>query len=260
MRNYIVIVEGVTDSGVVEAILEKGLHFKPYQNTSQLNDLLKQMIGNYPTQTGELKRTNSPMFYTKDDINVAIKLSNGCTNIPKDIANLLELILINEDEFNGFLIITDTDKKSRESLMHEYKLSLKDKDIELSENVIIYDNNKYICDFLFVPSYEQGAIEKILLQCSQMLYSDIYSISQDVVNRMNASVYEKYRKDWASDKTIQSFYMDKMQFGVISSVLKPDKPNRITIKDKIITTQNFSVLLGIKEFKYIYDFLDKKLQ
>ena len=50
-------------------------------------------------------------------------------------------------------------------------------------------------------------------------------------------------------------YADKVQFGAISTVLKPDKPVRFSIKDKIIRTKykkNIYEDTGIRSFIYIF--------
>lgn len=53
----------------------------------------------------------------------------------------------------------------------------------------------------------------------------------------------------AKDKDIQEFYADKVQFGAISTVLKPDKPVRFSIKDKLIRTGYKASYMEIAEFK-----------
>ena len=41
------------------------------------------------------------------------------------------------------------------------------------------------------------------------------------------------RQSWGT-KQVQNFYADKVQFGIISTILKPDKTIAMTIRDKII--------------------------
>lgn len=64
----------------------------------------------------------------------------------------------------------------------------------------------------------------------------------------------------AKDKDIQEFYADKVQFGAISTVLKPDKPVRFSIKDKLIRTGYKASYMEIAEFKMLYDFLQNNLE
>lgn len=260
MKNYIIITEGMTDSGVVESILENGLNFTTYKNKNELNELLDSMIGHYPTLTGDLMRQPSPMFYYKNDVSVAIVLSNGCTNIVTTVANHLETIINCENvEFSGFLIINDTDKYTEETLTQKYIGEFEKRDITFYDNTIKFEDKEYSCFFNFIPHNEVGAIEKVLLQCAENIYEDIFNLSKTTRMKLEQPDFEGYRKMWATDATIQSFYMDKAQFGIISSVLKPDKPHRIFIKDKLLTKQQIPKFCDIDEFMYIYNFLKNHL-
>ena len=51
---------------------------------------------------------------------------------------------------------------------------------------------------------------------------------------MQPEYAEIRKKCWAKKDEIQEFYADKVQFEAISAVLKPDRPVRFAIKDKII--------------------------
>lgn len=52
MKYYAIIVEGRTDSALIEAMLEKEFGFKAYTNKKDLPDIFVQMMGKYPQQTG----------------------------------------------------------------------------------------------------------------------------------------------------------------------------------------------------------------
>ena len=55
-------------------------------------------------------------------------------------------------------------------------------------------------------------------------------------------------------------YADKVQFGAISTVLKPDKLVRFSIKDKIIRTKYKKIYMKIPEFEVLYTFLEENLK
>lgn len=64
---------------------------------------------------------------------------------------------------------------------------------------------------------------------------------------------------WAKKASIQEFYSDKVQFGAISTVLKPDKPVRFAIKDKLIKKKYFDKYMALPEFKKLHNFLQNNL-
>lgn len=73
--------------------------------------------------------------------------------------------------------------------------------------------------------------------------------------------YNDIRKEcWAKDKKIQEFYADKVQFGIVSSVVKPDRPLRFTIKDKLFHKNCLDDYKKLPEFKLLLDFLQDNLR
>ena len=71
-KYYVLIAEGITDSSLLEAVLEKYLCYTQYEKVDHLPELFKEMIGKYPTGKGELKRQDSPTFYYKNNVGVAV--------------------------------------------------------------------------------------------------------------------------------------------------------------------------------------------
>lgn len=135
---YILVSEGVTDCSLIEVMIEKFLCFKPYDNVKSLPELFKQMIGQYPAISGELKRQDSPTFYYKDDICIAVKQANGFSNIPQRVSALIE-ILDKEtlyEQFGGFLVFCDTDMKSKQETEAIFRKSFEENDIEYVGNAL----------------------------------------------------------------------------------------------------------------------------
>ena len=85
MKYYAIIVEGRTDSALIEAMLEKEFGFKAYTNKKDLPDIFVQMMGKYPQQTGELKPTGFPLFYHKEKLSITILISNVISKIPANL-------------------------------------------------------------------------------------------------------------------------------------------------------------------------------
>ena len=119
MKYYAIIVEGRTDSALIEAMLEKEFGFKAYTNKKDLPDIFVQMMGKYPQQTGELKPTGFPLFYHTEKIGITIRIANGNTKIAATLEGLINIIENCDilEDFKGFIIITDKDNKSQEKII-----------------------------------------------------------------------------------------------------------------------------------------------
>lgn len=261
-KHYILIAEGITDCSFLEAILEQYLGFVQYQNVKELPLLFAEMIGKYPTITGELQRQDSPTFYYKDNIGVAVKQANGCSRIPIVISSLANLIdkLELYDTFDGFLIFCDTDLNSKEEIKKNFSKQFQENEIYYENDSIKLYGNQMLCKLYLFPTIGNGAIEKLLLECTNVSYRSLYQDSQEYRNRIMSEEYQELReKCWAKKKTIQEFYADKVQFGSISTVLKPDKPVRFAIKDKLIRFDYFDLYMNLTEFKELHNFLQINL-
>lgn len=92
IRFYVLVAEGVTDCSFLEAILEKYLGFVQYENIKELPPLFFEMIGTYPLATGELRRQDSPTFYYRNEIGIAVKQAGGCSQIPVKVGLLANII------------------------------------------------------------------------------------------------------------------------------------------------------------------------
>lgn len=64
-KYYILVAEGIADCSFLEAILEKYIGYRQYQNVKELPPLFFEMIGQYPTSAGNLQRQDSPTFFIK---------------------------------------------------------------------------------------------------------------------------------------------------------------------------------------------------
>lgn len=137
--------------------------------------------------TGELRRQDSPVFYHKDKIAIAVKQAGGCTKLTTQASSLVEIVdqLDSYDTFEGFLLFCDTDTENIETIQ------------------------KRVTEVFCQEGFE---------------------------------------------------YADKVQFGAISTVLKPDKPVRFSIKDKIIRTKYKKLYMKIPEFEVLYTFLEENLK
>lgn len=89
---YVIIAEGITDCSLLEAILEKYMQYVPYDNKNNLPEAFRKMVGNYPMEDGQLKRGDSPTFFHKENISIAIKQAGGCSKIARPAALLTEII------------------------------------------------------------------------------------------------------------------------------------------------------------------------
>ena len=261
-KYYILIAEGITDCSLLEAVLEKYMHYKTFSNVKELPELFQSMIGKYPTAQGELVRADSPVFYYKDSIGIAVKQANGCTKMATKACAIIDVIdqLGIYDQLGGFILFEDTDEKTREEVVKTLQSKMNENDMEYEEGNIRAYGHSIECKLYLFPHDGEGAIEKLLLECAKLSYELPAKDASDFRIRVLKDDYEEIRKKcWAKDKAVQEFYADKVQFGVVSAVLKPDRPVRFSIKDKLIREEYFNTYMQIKEFKMLYDFLTESL-
>lgn len=261
-KYYVLIAEGITDCSLLEAILEKYLDYTQYEKLDPLPELFKEMIGKYPTGTGELKRQDSPTFYYKNNVSVAVKMAGGCSKLAKRVSSIIEIIEIQDEykNFGGFLLFADTDKEDAAHISKNLKDELKKEGFIYQDNMVNAYEHKLRCKLHLFPTNGCGAIEKLLLECAKITYGELFDDALKYREFISDEKYERLRREcWAKDKDIQEFYADKVQFGAISTVLKPDKPVRFSIKDKLIKTGYKALYMEIAEFKMLYDFLQNNL-
>lgn len=261
-KYYILIAEGVTDCSLLEAMLEKCLGFVQYQKVSQLPVLFKEMIGKYPAATGELQRQDSPVFFHKNFVGVAVKQAGGCDKIPAKISALTELIDKLEvwDTFGGFLIFSDTDLKTREEIREDFARKFRMDGIEFINDYLRLGENQMACKLYLFPTSGVGAVEKLLLACADISYSQLCQDAEEYRDKIMSEKYKELRKKhWARKEQIQDFYADKVQFGAISAVLKPDRPVRFAIKDELIRKEFLDWYMKVDEFRELHHFLRDNL-
>ncbi|MCI9389839.1 MAG: hypothetical protein HFH54_09190 [Lachnospiraceae bacterium] len=110
------------------------------------------------------------------------------------------------------------------------------------------------------PTEGVGAVEKLLLECTKILDHDLYQEALGYRNKIMSDQYKEIRKVcWSKKEETQEFYADKVQFGAISAVLRPDKPVRFTIKDKLIKIGYLGSYMRLVEFKALHSFLQDNL-
>lgn len=145
MGNYAIIVEGRTDSALIEAILEVVWGYKLYENVNDLPDIFKDLVGRYPTPKSLDNKQNSlrpngfPIFYHSEDSEIVIKIANGNNKIFSTIRDTLEVIMAKSEDnnFGGFIVITDKDKYTEDEIRAAFKKKLQEN--KLSWNL---DNNQ----------------------------------------------------------------------------------------------------------------------
>ncbi len=261
-KYYILVAEGITDCSFLEAVLERYLGYKQYQNARELPPLFFEMIGQYPASSGKLQRQDSPMFFNKDHVSVAVKQAGGCSNIPAKVSLLVELIdkLEVYDKFGGFLVFSDTDLSTKHEIISDFRKKFLENDIILEDESIKVYGRQIACGLYLFPMSGCGAVEKLLLECAEISYGQLYLAARKFREEIMQQEYQELRKEcWTKNEAIQEFYADKVQFGAVSAVLKPDKPVRFAIKDKLIKAEYFDLFTKLPEFKNLYDFLHSNL-
>ncbi|MCI8960053.1 MAG: hypothetical protein HFG62_13180 [Lachnospiraceae bacterium] len=261
-KYYILIAEGVTDCSLLEAILETCLGFVQYQKVSELPTLFREMIGKYPTATGELQRQDSPVFFHRNCVGVAVKQASGCNKIPSKIGMLAELIdkLDTYESFGGFLVFSDTDLKTKDEIREDFASKFQKDGLVFGNDYLILDGNRMVCKLYLFPTSGVGAVEKLLLVCADLSYGQLCQDARRYRDKIMSEEYRELRKKhWVKKEAVQEFYADKVQFGVVSAVLKPDRPVRFAIKDELIRKNFLDLYMGLDEFRELHNFLCENL-
>lgn len=269
MEYYAIIVEGRTDSAVVEAIICNSLNYRILETVDEVPALFKGLIGSYPvTKKGKIKSLRPegfPIFaINQSDKSIIIKIANGNQNICKEIENISAALQTSDfiDEFVGFIVFIDSDLKTNEQIEHDLAKALRKLEINwnFKSHILEYnDLQKQLYIYKF-PQTGNGAIETLLLNCAKKLYPEIYSKTEKFKQEiLEDSAFEIIIKSWTKNEKIVPFYADKMQIECISAVLKPDKPIAMAVKDKIIRN-NQKCLQEVDEYRRLECFLENLLK
>lgn len=150
--------------------------------------------------------------------------------------------------------------KTREEIKEFFRKSFKENDmIYENDSLNVYDHI-LSCKLHLFPENGNGAVEKLLIDCASVTYptlcADAFAFRKEVMKDQ----YLDLRKEcWVKDAGIQEFYADKVQFGAVSSVLKPDRPVRFAIKDKIFHRKYAQQYQKVTGFRMLMDFLEKNV-
>lgn len=158
------------------------------------------------------------------------------------------------------MIFCDTDLHTKEEIREEFKKKFLKNDILFDGKTLKFYEYQMQCKLYLFPSHDVGAIEKLLLECTEVTYNSLFQDAQGYKNRIMQDEYQELRKRcWANKKSVQEFYSDKVQFGAVSAVLRPDKPVRFAIKDRLIKSDYFGKFMQLPEFKQLFGFLTDNL-
>jgi len=264
MALHVIVAEGYTDCALLEAILEKYMGFQRYTNLNDMPEFFRKLVGQYPGSMGEMERRDMPHFFYKDNNKVTVKVAGGESKLANCIWEVLETWLLcgQENKFAGFLVFTDADKRSKETISLTFKKNYEKFEIEYDpdQEEIFYEGKQYRHSIYVYPQCGYGAVEKILLLIAEYNYPELTKVSLQFRQQLEKEQFSGLRKkNWAKDSEIQEFYADKVQFGAIVAALKPDRPVGFAIKDNLIKKENQSGLMQIEEFQKLYQYLKERI-
>ncbi len=260
MKIVYFITEGNTDRALVQTLFEKKLHFCDYNNKNEMPDPIKRQVPKYPADDGALDSKRPPLFMHKDDdVGIMISLARGKERIAKTMAGELKtagLASLEEDEISVAVIVDRDKEKKDEKIKSDLAVELKKEGLILKDNRVCYDKESYPFSLCIVPHNQIGAVEKIILDLSELVHTELTEAAKRYRNCIeNDEKFRSYRKDWASDSIIQTFYADKVQVGAITSVLKPDSSPAYMIHDELIHKNNVDKICEISEIAELLAFL-----
>ena len=264
MALYVLIAEGYTDCALLEAILEKCMSFKKYDNINEMPELFRKLVGSYPNESGEMIRQDMPHFYHYENKSVVVKVAGGATKIASKVEEVLQALALCEEEehFAGFLTFTDADNHSQEKIIKTLQENYALSEMQLCPEIdkVIFEQMEYNHSLYIYPSDGYGAVEKILLNMATEIYPELSVETLLLRPRlMGDSFIELRQTNWAKQEEQQEFYADKVQFGTIASALKPDRPVGFAIKDELVKQNILMQLEKVEEFAKLHKYLEQKI-
>jgi len=102
--------------------------------------------------------------------------------------------------------------------------------------------------YIFPDNKHQGTLEDLLLNCAEIEYTDLLSLSNDYIEEIGSTYKAKWSR--SDDK--------KVLIGWITNVLKPGKSNQVSINDNNwISKRTISTLDSLNNLaEFIFTFIN----
>ena len=102
--------------------------------------------------------------------------------------------------------------------------------------------------YIFPDNKHQGTLEDLLLNCAEVEYTDLLSLSNDYIEEIGLT----YKSKWSTSDD------KKVLIGWITNVLKPGKSNQVSINDNNwISERTISTLDSLNNLaEFIFTFIN----
>lgn len=155
-------------------------------------------------------------------------------------------------QIDGIALFCDADSKRAKDKRKDLIDLVNSKDdifFNSTEKLVQIKNLNIKMDtYIFPDNKQQGTLEDLLLNCAEIEYTDLLSLSNDYIDEIEST----YKAKWSGSDD------KKVLIGWITNVLKPGKSNQVSINDNNwISERTISTLDSLKHLaEFIFNFIN----
>ena len=230
MKNHAIVVEGAHDASFIGRLLEKKGFINP-KNLNHIPDFWRSLIPTrFPADGMRLDRVvRFPDVHIRDDLTVGVITSGSDSRLISALRGALELL--GPENLSSVGIFADVDTYTPQKRFNDICRSLAALNataakegvpgfpINVPEEVgVLVQGTPRVGVFLFPDNIRAGALETILLECSDINHPELSRRSQDFVTGIqgdfpaDASALKRFRSGMG---------MSKSAAGIIANLLSP---------------------------------------
>jgi len=249
-RYCYIVVEGPQDIEFLIRVLKYYYNLRRVKFLSELDLFWQPLVPKtFPIDDDLMKRVPVPIFLQNADLSIALHSANGIDRLANTIEESLALIPASQIFGIGIFLDADDIETPQERFNKLiYKLSSQG----LSPPSILGEVMKGSpqCGIFIAPNNkDSGTLENILLECAEVNYPDLLTLSNRYLSEIDATKLtgkdlKELKKPAGKKKAIIS---------MISSILKPGKALQVSIQDNRWIDEKTIQLDSIKLVKKFLD-------
>lgn len=227
MERTVFVVEGPHDAEVVGRML-KLHHAERVRQLDALDEYWRRLVPKkFPHEGDLLKRVPVPLFFSSDDLSVAVLVAGGVESVA-DVATATWGNLDGEPDGLGVLIDADEDDVQQRWSAVVAKLPVQNAG---DSPGAVATGKPRAGVFIFPDNQSKGTLEHLLLECAEVAYPKLMTGAIqwiDPINPDDVGIFcnAKERQDFTKPSGRQ-----KALASSIAAVLRPGKAIQVSIQD-----------------------------
>jgi hypothetical protein len=220
-------VEGPSDQVIVRNVLRRILGFNLWDGKiDELHDLWPRtddIVPDFSSKAGNVyRRVALPSILYSDSMSIAVFEGEGSSLI-----NRLKALFLNHslhDKLSAFAVFADSDKALPVDVALRYQRELVHFFAHFpTQPGQVVNGPPKLGVFVFPDNRNQGVVEHLVLECGEIVYSELLQRAVEYVHQFD--VHDRDRERWAP------FDEQKAIIASVASLLKPGKTNTVTLAD-----------------------------